>query len=284
MNHSTASTYKCFLSFGDSRMSHARNRIAKQARDMNFFDEILVWDENDLDEDFRKKWSAVLNSNTRGFGYWVWKPYSILKALERIPENATLLYLDAGCHFNQRGKKRLIKYYDELMGDPLGVKAFPVNMIRHEMCMERRWTKGDLFDFFTCRQNKYITDTAQLETGHIMIRKCPASIKLLEEWYKTYECNYSLVTDEPSKSSNFPDFVENRHDQSVFSLLFKLNKGIPFKQGGTIPDIISNPIWSRRDRWGNSKSFRQRISFFIKHYAQYFILILQRFANTLFRK
>ena len=35
------------------------------------------------------------------------------------------------------------------------------------------------------------------------------------------EKNYDLCRDEPSKTTNHESFVENRHDQSVFSLTVK---------------------------------------------------------------
>lgn len=33
--------------------------------------------------------------------------------------------------------------------------------------------------------------------------------------------HFDLITDKASVAPNFPDFVENRHDQSVFSVLTK---------------------------------------------------------------
>jgi hypothetical protein len=35
-------------------------------------------------------------------------------------------------------------------------------------------------------------------------------------------CNYHLIDDTPSKSPNFTEFIEHRHDQSILSLLTKL--------------------------------------------------------------
>ncbi len=272
---SSTAPYKCFLSFGDSRMSNAKQRIARQAKEMNVFDKILVWDENDLDTEFRKKWRHVMNSNTRGYGYWVWKPYIILKALNSLPENAILLYLDVGCHFNPKGKKRLNNYFNEILMDDLGVKAFPVSILHRERGVERRWTKGDIFDFFSCRDSMLVTHTAQIESGHIFIRKCHSSVKFIKEWYQAYEDHYSFATDSPSESNNFPDFIENRHDQSIFSILFKIRGGISFKQGETIPDIYPNPIWSSRDRWGQRKPFKQRIHEIAKHHSKYILFKLR---------
>ena len=40
-------------------------------------------------------------------------------------------------------------------------------------------------------------------------------------WYNI-SLNHHLIDDTPSKSPNFKEFIEHRHDQSIFSLLTKL--------------------------------------------------------------
>jgi hypothetical protein len=45
----------------------------------------------------------------------------------------------------------------------------------------------------------------------------------LLEWLDVFETRFDLIDDSPSKIKNFSEFVENRHDQSVFSILCKIN-------------------------------------------------------------
>ena len=47
---------------------------------------------------------------------------------------------------------------------------------------------------------------------------------MVDSWIKVFKDNFDLVNDSPSKSPNFPDFIENRADQSVLSILCKLNE------------------------------------------------------------
>ena len=72
---------------------------------------------------------------------------------------------------------------------------------------------------------------------------------------KSDDGNRNLIDDSPSSTPNALDFKENRHDQSVFSILMKLNKA----QIYPITHIWSYtwffmgyyPIWAKRDSRGN---------------------------------
>jgi len=72
-------------------------------------------------------------------------------------------------------------------------------------------------------------------------------------------CNKSsLIDDTPSKTNNDHDFIEHRHDQSVFSLLCKLNKIYSLSasecewaedaNGRYWSHLKLNPILAKRDK------------------------------------
>lgn len=269
----------CFVSFADSRMRSALSRIAEQAKAMNFFDEIRVYQEDALDESFLETWRSVMKPCIRGFGYWCWKPYVILRTLESLPEGSTLLYCDVGCHFNLEGVNRLRYYYEELENDPLGIKAFPAYSSSIGV-QERRWTKGDVFDYFCCRNNKAITETPQLASGHIFCKKSASTVQFMRDWYQAYLDNYSLIDDSESKSPNLSGFIENRHDQSIFSILYKLRGGTPLPDGETegidFSTMKAYPIWDMRDKGSKykDKRFFSRVKRFLK--AKRIHLIIKR--------
>lgn len=274
-------SYICFLSFADSRMSLATSRIEKQAQRMNMFDKIYVWNEYDLDDEFREKWKHVLLPSVRGFGYWIWKPWAILKVLETMPEGGILLYMDAGSHLNRMAKNYLLKHFSALLDDDLGVKAFPISLIKPKRCLESRWTKGDVFDYFSCRDMEYVVQTPQMEANTILIRKSEKVVDFIKDWYKVFEDNFSLVDDSVSSSPNMADFERGLHDQSVFSVLFKLRGGKAFPQGGTLPYIMTNPVWALRDRGGERKSFAERIKLICKNYTKYFVFKFRSVGSSL---
>ena len=86
------------------------------------------------------------------------------------------------------------------------------------------YTKSDLLDYFNVLKNKKFTQTPQYESGCIFLKKNRFTLKLLDEWSEVYTKDFSLVDDSQSVLKNFKGFIENRHDQSIFSLLCKKYK------------------------------------------------------------
>lgn len=256
-----------FLSFADSRMTTAANRLRQQAHAMQIFSEIHILNEFDLDEEFSNAWRHLLNPQVRGFGFWLWKPHIIRTQLEKLQENDILIYCDAGCHLNPKGINKLKAYIAELEESTLGVKAFPVYTALTDS-LEKRWTKGDIFSYFNCRNNNIITETSQIAATQIYIKKCKKALDFVTEWETTCCQNPELINDTPSKASNSILFLDNRHDQSLFSVLYKLRGGVPFPSGET--DLPQNeqsekfPIWNSRDRGIKDKRFFARLKRFFK--------------------
>ena len=46
----------------------------------------------------------------------------------------------------------------------------------------------------------------------------------LRDWLNVFKLRIDLIDDTPSKEQNFSDFIENRYDQSVFSIMCKKNQ------------------------------------------------------------
>lgn len=206
--------------------------------------------------------------------------------MENRPENAVLLYCDAGCHLNPKGVERLQFYVDELNADPLGVKAFYAHCGYTEVT-EKKWMKGDVFEYFNCRDRKDVTDSQQVAATQILLRKVSSAVELVREWKRIMYEQFSLIDDTPSKSPNLPGYLENRHDQSIFSLLYKLRGGIPLPSGETdsadYTKMDAYPIWNMRDRGYKDRRFFARLKRFIK--ARIFMskVWLEKMKDKLFR-
>jgi hypothetical protein len=196
---------------------------------MGIYDRVITADENKLDKEFVSKFRNKLKKGSRGFGYWSWKPQIILQTLEAIEDGDIIQYTDAGCHLNKEGIDRLKYYFDIAESAQSGILAFkadPPSFHDGRKLLDLqvlKWTKGDLFDYFKVRDDKNITHTQTIGAGVIFVRKCNDSIKLLNEWIKVIESDFSLIDDTPSRSLNFDGFIEHRHDQGIFSILCILN-------------------------------------------------------------
>ena len=76
-------------------------------------------------------------------------------------------------------------------------------------------------NYFGFLNKKKITHSPQYESGCIFLKKNKFTLKLLDEWANVYRNDFSLADDSKSKLNNLKGFLENRHDQSIFSLICK---------------------------------------------------------------
>ncbi len=202
------------FSGGSSNYKNALLRLYHQVKNTNIFDLILPYMENDLinDNDFWKTNSNFILKNTRGYGYWLWKPYLILKTLKEMNDDDILFYLDIGCEVDIRKKDQIMKLF-ELVKQDLIIGSFTHNDIQ--------WCKGDLIHRLEIK-NPAMLFSPQHQASTIIIKKCQKTVDLVSEWYKiATEDNYHYLNDSPSIKPNLRGFIEHRHDQSIFSLLTK---------------------------------------------------------------
>lgn len=233
-----------FITFADSRLTGALTRIAKQAHAMEFFDEIETLTEKDLDSAYLEENKHLLKRGVRGFGYWIWKPYVIWRALQGMAEGDELYYVDAGCHFNPRGRTRMLEYAETLRQNELGIAGFELT----PDCSVRAFTKMDLLiRTGVCGQEEHLS-RAQVCATHVFVRKNAGSMGFLEEWLAICR-DIHLVDDSPSEKPDLPCFVEHRHDQSIFSILCMLHGRETWPENNTRDwsTMMAYPIWDKRD-------------------------------------
>lgn len=226
-------------------------RICNQASLFRLFDTITGCTERFLQQDseFWEKHREFIESNSRGYGYWIWKPYIIKKQLEKMNENDVLVYVDSGCEMNVLGVQRLYEYMAKTAETDTGILGFI-----HRNLYEKEWTKMDVF----AKMDAYeFADTTQISANALFIRKCSASVEIINEWYDTC-CDYSVINDTPSTIPNDPAFQEHRHDQSILSILLKKHKCLLLYDETFLPQDIrwSFPIWGLRNRDGVSLIYK----------------------------
>lgn len=205
-----------FLTFGNERFYKSLNRIKEQAYSFDTFDEVCIYDDLKLKTDFPDFWKKhgdFIIHNPRGYGYWIWKSFLTLKILEKMNENDILVYADAGCELNPHGKDRLNDYFEIVTKHSTGMLAFQMNHL------EKKYTKSDLFHAFNMNTNKCL-NSGQIMATTFILKKCNHTLNLINEWYK-YSSIYHLIDDSKSIIENDKEFIDHRHDQSIFSLMCK---------------------------------------------------------------
>ena len=221
--------YLC--SFASPDLDLSVKRFINQASDLNFYKDIKVFRKKDLSDKMQGRISDLLKiGKKRLYGYAVWKPDAIINYLNSLPDNSLLQYSDIGCHFNKDGINRLNHYIS--MTDENKMLAFeysnpPKEIIKFnyqfQKYKEYELTKGDLIKYFGLDFRSKIINSAHIWSGTFFMKKCDFTFKILQSW-KEVTKYIDLIDDSRSKSINHKKFIENRHDQSAFSIICKLNK------------------------------------------------------------
>ena len=193
---------------------------------MGGFDEVREYSPEDLDATFRKQNAHILKQ-PRGAGYWLWKPYIILKTLQTMNTDDYLFYSDADMFFTGS----VAPVVDLVQRTAQGVIAF-----RCKWQLERNWTKRDAFVLMGCDTGRY-ADTFQAESGYSVWRRTAFSLRLAAEWLRWVQ-DERIVTDIPNRcgKKNFAEFRDHRHDQSVWSLVSKKHGMTLHRQPWREPD------------------------------------------------
>ena len=183
----------------------------KSALEVGKVDKYYSYGPKDIDPIFQEKNKDIL-SRKRGNGYWLWKPYIILKTFkEKLVEGDYLIYTDAGILYRDSTYK-IINFLKEQNAEMWAIQLDIV---------EKQYTKRDAFILLGA-DSPFYTDTNMYMAGIQVYRKSKFTEKFLEELLY-YSQDKRIVTDEPNVlgKQNYKEFIENRHDQSVFSLLIK---------------------------------------------------------------
>lgn len=173
---------------------------------INYTDKGREWE-------FVKKYNNIL-SDTRGYGFWQWKPLIILDALSKVDYGDIILYVDSGnCIVNNLDyifnvcEKQEIVLFENRDGN-----------YNHEVHKNIQWTKRDCFVMMNCDEDKYYY-SPQVDASYQVYKKTDRVFSFLEE-YRDYCSNENIISDLPNiTKENLPEFIDHRHDQSILSLL-----------------------------------------------------------------
>jgi hypothetical protein len=211
-----------FVTFGGGLRKYRRAalRLGRDAVRTDAFTHVSALTHDDLDGTFRARHAAILHANTRGFGYWIWKPYVISQALES-GRSEFLLYADAGCTLNLEPSTAASR-----LADYLEVAA------EHSLCSfamdhqpESKWTKRDLLSL--CGISNADQASGQRVGGVLLLKRCDITRDLVGAWSRIAEMDgYHYLDDSPSREPENEGFIEHRHDQSILSCILK-SAGLP---------------------------------------------------------
>lgn len=201
----------CLTSFSTPDYKPYLNKLIKSARKFGI-KKTLIYGINDLTKaEFYRKHYTTFQQKT-GFGYWLWKPFFVNKALSEIKYGDVLFYVDAASLFiADPGPLVNIALTNES-----GIVAFDAWPMQN-----RQWTKRDTFINMNCDDQRF-WDAKHVIATLFLIRKTDFTVDFFSEWLKECE-NVQSLSDNPNvhEKENFSDFVSHRMDQSILSILIK---------------------------------------------------------------
>ena len=145
-------------------------------------------------------------SKSRGVGYWMWKPYFLLREIVSLQRGSFIIYTDAGVEF--------VNSVDYLIKSMSSYCLLFQNNYKHS-----EWCKGDVM--------AYTPDYTgnQVQASAMIFMAGEKSEKIIMDWL--IHCQLpGLIDDSPSKLPNYPGFQEHRHDQAILTSV-AVQKNIP---------------------------------------------------------
>ena len=254
--------YLC--SFASPDLNLSVKRFKNQSEKLNFYNGIKVFGLKDLSSEKQKQLSLFFKKGQkRLYGYSCWKPEIILKYLNEIPPESILQYSDIGCHFNFRGIKRLSDYIQ--ITNKNNILSFKYNKpdfnfkenFKFQIYYEYQYTKADTWKYFKVDQDSEILKTEQIWSGTMFFKNNSYVKNFLNEWANV--CKISkLIDDSESVEPNHSNFIEHRHDQSIFSIMCKKEniynlsasecEWAELENKRSWEHLINYPIWAKRDK------------------------------------
>jgi len=235
-----------FITYGNNKFEDYINRIIADAHNTGWFTTATPYRPHDLSEEFRNKYNDIL-LRERGGGYWIWKFDIIKQHLDKIDNDDFLIYADAGSSINQHGKKRFDEYIDMLNNSNEGIISFQMGHIEHT------WTTKQIFQHFNLDLNSDYGTSGQILATILIMKKNEKLIKIIDECFNVLKTNKLLITDHYNRENQESCFIENRHDQSILSVVQKIHGSIvlgdetwfvPFGNN----ESLKYPFWATRKK------------------------------------
>ena len=249
-----------FLTFGDgsTEFRAAAIRLAEQAKSIGVFSSVVCLNHESLlqvSEEYVLAQSSIINLDTYPTFFRAAKAWVVQAGLlGKFGEFDLVCYADAGCEIasNRITRLVLIKSMQKALLHGGLAEQLPLS--------ERSWTKKRTMEYFHPSEADALS--GQVQSGLSFWRVDNKNIELATRWCLLSDSKLNLWQNSKNRSDEEEYFKEHRHDQSIFSLLWKqaglLVEPVNSQWTLRLPNIrsASIPIHTIRNRTGTSKLTR----------------------------
>lgn len=240
---------------GSENFEASAQRVARSARRFSILEHVVALNTEEtiqLCSEVRAKYSCQFKSEVRGFGFMAWKAEVVDKALRgHFGEVDGVLWVDGGCEiypslWTEKKLKKILK-----SAERSGLYAFTLDT------PEYRYTKKFLLDKYLDVPN--ILNSPQIQTTWFALYGTVGR-RISAEWKSRTLEDFRNLDTSPSPQGEYKGFIENRYDQSIFSLVCKslgVKPAANFNVSGgngffSLIRALRYPIWASRNRTGQS--------------------------------
>lgn len=227
------------ISYATTKYRHRQIFLTASALANGVVDSADTWNPRKLLAAGFRETAPDISLSEHGSGFWAWKPFVILLALEAIPDGDIALYCDAGRKFPyillDTDLDCFLKWMEDHDQDIMPGISIPWN---GPMSV---WTKNDAF-VGTGMGTPEVRNMSPTQASFSFWRNTAATREFVREWLG-WCVQRNLVSDDPSTSvaAESPEFKAHRHDQSLLNLCC-------YKHGIIGLDIGTNaPLYNERD-------------------------------------
>jgi hypothetical protein len=235
------------VTYGNETYNNSKKRLREESIKSGWFDTINIHGHDNLSEEFKMEFNDILK-RPRGAGYWIWKFDIIKQHLTKLANNDILIYMDAGCSINTNGKTRFNEYIELLNNSSESIISFQC-----KGAIENRYTIKELFHYFNMNVNDNNGNSRQIVGGILIMKNTEKMMKIIDECINVLRTDHFLVTDHYNKMGQCSGFIDNRHDQSILSLVRKKRGSIVlmdetyFQPFGN-KESLKYPFWATRKK------------------------------------
>tara|TARA_R110002110_G_C13451857_1_gene717144 strand:- start:2524 stop:3234 length:711 start_codon:yes stop_codon:yes gene_type:complete len=228
------------INYADGAFAESRRKNSISGLNAGF-DSVVQYGPQDIDTLFYEKNKEILTQK-RGAGYWLWKPYFIFQTLKNLKEGDTVFYSDSGAEF--------IKLVEPLLDliQEKEVVGFKLSG-NHK---EGQYTRKAVIEKLGLNP----TETAPINqdaASFIGVKKTQHTGEedhVIGTWLDLCQ-DRELIMDKPRDNDEFKEFIDHRHDQSLWSLVSKMRS------------VYKAPDPSQ---WGITSGESSEKDFFINHH------------------
>lgn len=201
------------VSYADGSNVFFKNQFALSASAADKgFDIIYNYRRGHMDPEFYAKNKHILTQE-RGSGYWLWKPYFILKTMNELPDGALIFYADSGVIL----KKPIIKILEEM-------KTYDMVLVGHGNPVPlSHHLKKEAYGVFKVPLSDDVLSQQNVWAFFLCIRNTKENRAFVAKWLEACE-SADAITDVPFDPNNqVPHFSGHQNDQSLLSAFVALD-------------------------------------------------------------